>query len=378
MKPRRVLSRLKPAGYAAMAYSKIALDRAGLLPARPPVGIVIERADWAIRWWGTFIAEEANRLAPGTAHTTSDPSALTSGIVEFGSQYQWVDWSPFLSKRCRFVTTFFHGKPEDGPKIANHIDAFMRSVPLLDRVVASATLVRDRLLQWGVPPEKLCVIPIGCETSRFVAPTTQQRDAVRERFGIRPNELVIGSFQKDGDGWGSGDVPKLIKGPDVFLAAIERLMKDHPVFVLLSGPARGYVRNGLERLGVRYAHDYVASRDELAMLYHALDLYMVTSREEGGPMALMESMASAVPVVSTKVGMAPDLLVDGESGALVEVGDVDGMVRRANEILSLSPVRLATMKSAARDSVKVADWSLVARRHIEEVWKPLMMSGAPR
>lgn len=370
MNARAVLSRLKPIGYAATAYGRRALAGAGLGPARPPVGLVIERADWAIRWWGTFIAEEANKLVPGTAWVTTDPAELTSGVVEFGSQYQWVQWGHHLSPRCRFVTTFFHGKPEDGPQVARHIDAFLTAVPRLSKIVASATLVRDRLTRWGVPPEKIVVVPIGCETGRFLPPSQEQRQKARKRFGICPGEVVVGSFQKDGDGWGSGDVPKLIKGPDLFLEAVARLAKDLPIFVLLGGPARGYVRAGLERLGIRHAHHYAPDRDELAKLYHPLDLYLVTSREEGGPMALMESMASGVPVVSTRVGMAPDLITDGISGALVEVADVDAIAARARDLLAL-PDGAAALKAAARDAVKATDWSVIARQHIEHVWRPL-------
>lgn len=366
-----LISRLKAAGYAASAFGRRALAGAGLAPARPPVGIVIERADWAIRWWGTFTAEAANRIAPGTAWTTTDPAALTSGVVEFGSQYQWVAWGRFLSPRCRFVTTFFHGKPEDGPEVAAHIARFLETVPRLDRIVASASLVRERLLSWGVPAGKIVQIPIGCETDRFLPPTAEQRREARARFGIRDREIVIGSFQKDGVGWGDGAEPKPVKGPDVFIAAVARLAKDLPVFVLLSGPARGYVKSGLARLGVRFAHDYAADRDALARLYHALDLYLVTSREEGGPMALMESMASGVPVVSTRVGMAPDLIRDGETGALVAVDDVEAIATRARELLAL-PAHAAALKVAAREAVKVADWSVVGRRHLEEVWRPLM------
>ncbi len=367
---RAIVSRLKPAGYAATAFGHRALARAGLSRNRPPVGIVIERADWAIRWWGTFTAEEANRIEPGMAQVTTDPACLTSGIVQFGSQYHWVAWRRFLSPRCKFVTTFFHGKPEDGPEVARHIDAFLKSVPKLDRIVASASLARDRLLRWGVPGDKISLIPIGCETSRFVPPTPAERDAQRVRFGIAPHEVVIGSFQKDGEGWGEGDVPKPIKGPDVFLAAVERLAKRNPIFVLLSGPARGYVKRGLETLNVRYAHDYAQDRDALARLYHALDLYLITSREEGGPMALMESMASGVPVVSTRVGMAPDLIADGVTGALVDVDDIDALVRRAEAMLE-APDK-TVMTAAARNAVQATDWSVVARRHIDDVWRPLL------
>ena len=375
MKVRSVLSRFKPAAYAATALGYRALAGLGLSRRRPPVGIVIEPADWAIRWWGTFVAEEANRVAPQIARVTTMPAALVSGVVEFGSQYQWVEWGRFLSPKCRFVTTFFHGKPEDGPQVARHIEAFVASVPRLDRIVASASIVRDRLLSWGVPASKISLIPIGCETGRFLPPRADERAAARKRFGIAQHEIVVGSFQKDGEGWGEGNVPKLIKGPDIFLAAVERLNKDLPIFVLLSGPARGYVKRGLEKIGVRYAHDYAPDRTALAKLYHALDLYLVTSREEGGPMALMESMASGVPVVSTRVGMAPDLIVDGVSGAMVESGDVTAIVERAQQLLVL-PDHGAALRRAARDAVKVADWSVIGRRHVEEVWRPLLAGRA--
>jgi glycosyltransferase involved in cell wall biosynthesis len=365
---------LKSAGYAATALGHRAFARIGLAPARPPVGIVIERADWAIRWWGTFTAEAANEVAPGTAWVTTDPAALTSGIIEFGSQYQWVAWGRFLSPRCRFITTFFHGKPEDGPDVAEHIRQFLDTVPRLDRIVASAGLVQQRLLSWGVPAAKIVHIPIGCETARFLPPSAEERRVARARFGIRDDETVVGSFQKDGVGWGDGMEPKLIKGPDVFLAAVERIARERPIFVLLSGPARGYVKSGLEQRGIRYAHDYAPDRDALAKLYHALDLYLVTSREEGGPMALMESMSSGVPVVSTRVGMAPDLIRDGVSGALVDVDDVDALARRASGLLALQD-GAAALRAAAREDVKVADWSVVGRRHLHEVWQPLMNGG---
>jgi glycosyltransferase involved in cell wall biosynthesis len=370
---RRLLYRAKPLAMAGEAWLRRAEAAAGLGPHLPPVGIAIEKADWAIRWYGTFIAEEANRLAPGTAWVTTSPALLTSGIVEFGSQYQWVQWAPYLSPRCRFVSTFFHGKPEDGPDVARHIDAFMKLMPRIDRVVCSATLVRDRLLSWGAPAEKLVHIPIGCETGRFRPATSADRLVARQRFNIPPGKVVVGSFQKDGEGWGEGLVPKLIKGPDVFVETIARLKPHLDLFVLLTGPARGYVKAGLEKLGVPYAHHYAEDRDDLALCYHALDLYLVTSREEGGPMALMESMSSHVPVVSTPVGMAPDLIIDGQTGGLVGAPDPDAIAARALALIE-SPETVNRITRAAREAVAVADWSVVGRRHLDEVWRPLMAS----
>lgn len=344
----------------------------GLLARRPPVGFVIERADWAIRWYGEFIAAAANAVQPGTAWVTTNAAlAATAPIVSFGSQYQWLEWMPHLPRECRKVTTFLHGKPEDGPSVAAHIGRFLDAMRRVDRVVCSASLVRDRLVAWGAPGEKLVVIPIGCETDRFVPANAERRVAARARFGVPPDAIVIGSFQKDGEGWGDGMVPKRIKGPDAFVAAAKALAKDLPVFVLLTGPARGYVKRALDEAGIRYAHHYAVDRDDLARCYDALDLYLICSREEGGPMALMESMGSHVPVVSTRVGMSPDLIEDGVSGALVDIDDIEGLVARARAILAL-PDGAAALKAAARERVMVADWSVVGRRYLNEVWLPLL------
>lgn len=362
---------LKPSGRRALSLLHRSAATFGIGAGRPPVGFVIERADWAIRWYGTFIAEVVNKIAPDTAWVTTNPAAVTRGVVSFGSQYQWLDWAPHVSGRCRTVSTFFHGKPQDGPAVARHIDSFLAALPKLDRVVCSAGLVRDRLVQWGAPREKLTVIPIGCETDRFLPATQAQRLEARRRFGVPDGAVVVGSFQKDGEGWGEGMVPKLIKGPDAFVEAMRRLARDLPVFVLITGPARGYVKRGLEANGIPYAHHYAADREDLALCYRALDLYLISSREEGGPMALMESMSSHVPVVSTRVGMAPDLIEDGVSGALVEVDDIEALVARARALLA-APDGGVALKLAARKAVAVADWRVVGQRYLDEVWRPLI------
>ncbi len=338
-----------------------------------PVRFVIENADWAIRWVGEHVRDEIEAIAPGTITTTSAPQRLAQRVVHFGSQYMWLDWGHHMPRANRFVVSYFHGKREDGPGVSRHIDAFLESVPRLDRIVTGAGLVEQRLLSWGVPREQLVRIPIGVDTMLFRPPTTEQRHAARSSLGIPDHAVAVGSFQKDGVGWGGGMEPKLIKGPDVFLKAIERLKRDTPVVVLLTGPARGFVKQGLDRLGVPFVHRYVRDHSELVECYHALDLYFVTSREEGGPMGLMESMASGVPVVSTAVGMAPDLIIDGETGGLVEPEESAKIAEKALQLLSLNKDASAKLRSRAQRAVKVCDWSIVGRRHLEEVYRPLLV-----
>ena len=348
------------------------LDSLGVAgPAVPPVAFVIEKADWAIRWVGEHVCAGIEREAPGTAAVTVHPERQVRRVVHFGSQYMWLMWGAAMSRSNRFVVSFFHGKREDGADVARHIDAFLASVPRLSRIVTAASLVERRLAEWGVPVEKVVRIPIGVDTQLFAPPSDHERMAARARFGVPPGSIVIGSFQKDGVGWGAGMEPKLIKGPDVFLAVVEQLAKEIPVFVLLTGPARGYVRRGVERLGIPHAHVYVTEHRDLVPCYHALDLYLVTSREEGGPMGLMESMASGVPVVSTAVGMAPDLIEDGVTGGLATADDVPALVQKSLALLH-NPDGAVSLRARAREKVAVCDWRVVAHEHLEKVYRPLL------
>ena len=64
-----------------------------------------------------------------------------------------------------------------------------------------------------------------------------------------------------------------------------------------------------------------------------MDLYLVTSRVEGGPKAILEAMAAGIPTVSTKVGMTPDIIKEGYNGLLADVKDVEALSDKASKII---------------------------------------------
>jgi glycosyltransferase involved in cell wall biosynthesis len=234
-------------------------------------------------------------------------------------------------------------------------------------------LVENRLLEWGVPREKLVRIPIGVDTKTFAPPTSEQRKVARLRFGIPDDVIVVGSFQKDGEGWDDGMEPKLIKGPDIFVESMMAMKSEGiPVFVFLTGPARGYVKKGLERAGIPFVHTFARHHVDLVHCYHSLDLYLVSSREEGGPMGLMEGMASGVPVITTPVGMGPDLIIDGVNGGLISGFSGAELGYKAAQLISLPSEDLKRIKQSAELAVKVADWAVVGRSHWELVYRDLV------
>jgi len=108
------------------------------------------------------------------------------------------------------------------------------------------------------------------------------------------------------------------------------------------------------------------SRQELAAAYHALDLYLVTSRQEGGPKAVLESMAAGVPLVSTRVGQAQDLVEDGANGMLVDVDDVDALTERS-ALLHDDPGLGATLRAAGRRTAEA-----FALERLDGRWRALL------
>jgi glycosyltransferase involved in cell wall biosynthesis len=141
----------------------------------------------------------------------------------------------------------------------------------------------------------------------------QPRDQARAALGFDNEAYLIGSFQRDTEGRDLVS-PKLEKGPDRFCDAVIELAKTRPVEVVLSGWRRQYVMRRLDEAHVKFRLFEKVSLPVMAQLYSALDLYIVSSRYEGGPQALLECAVMGVPIVSTPVGMANMLLAPESIG----------------------------------------------------------------
>jgi glycosyltransferase involved in cell wall biosynthesis len=231
---------------------------------------------------------------------------------------------------------YFHGRPGTigYPEFDLAYERLRRNPERVARIQVTHDEMRDLVLESGVDPERVFKIRLGVDPDRFTRVDAESRRDVRQRLGVPASAFVVGSFQKDGVGLGEGFEPKLIKGPDVLLATLEQAAATIPdLFVLLTGLARGYVRAGLEQLGIPYRHVLFATHEELAHAYHALDAYVVTARQEGGPKGPLEAMATGVPVVTTRVGQTQEIVEDGRNGLLADVEDADAL---AHGLLRLS------------------------------------------
>lgn len=138
-----------------------------------------------------------------------------------------------------------------------------------------------------------------------------ERLDARARLGIKAHEYVIGSFQRDTEG---RDLisPKLEKGPDIFCDVVTRINKVTPVTVLLGGWRREYVVGRLREAGVSHTLMQLPPQEVVRDMYAACDFYLCTSRVEGGPQCILEAAAMRVPIFSTPVGIARDVLHESQ------------------------------------------------------------------
>ncbi|GIK40759.1 MAG: hypothetical protein BroJett011_45920 [Chloroflexota bacterium] len=337
------------------------------------VYFVTEETDWVIRREGEYIIQQARQSFPNIACIlTTEYTGLEQQLIHFGSLWTFIGGGYQVHKTNRVVVTIFHGdKFGTDPNLRQGIITFCQHLKKIDTVVTASSIMHQRLLTWGVPADKIKVIPLGADLSIFRLPSPEQHHTQRQRLGIPEKSICIGSFQKDGNGWAEGLEPKLIKGPDIFVETVRKLADRYPIFVLLTGPARGYMKRNLEEAGIPYRHEYVQHPNQLASYYHCLDLYLITSREEGGPKALLECMATGVPLVSTHVGMAPDIIVNDVNGFLVDVENINALVTSAVELIENSTLREAFIK-AALQTVRAYHTPELAKRYCEQVYRPLL------
>jgi glycosyltransferase involved in cell wall biosynthesis len=337
------------------------------------IGFVTDSRNWVTFHVGRYISEGLETKYH--FEFVTDPGQYRDSLLHFTAQFGYFKNPGAIHPSNRIVANWWHGTYDAllwDSELKRALDNLAFCVERASKVVVTNSKVQRFLIESTGLPEKIVKIPLGVELARFHPPSgAAERQAFRKQFGIPDQAVCIGSFQKDGKGWGEGEIPKLIKGPDVFLAVVSQISEAVPVFVLLTGPARGYVKQGLAQRGIPFRHFFFEDYYEVADCYKAIDLYLITSRDEGGPQGLLESMASGVPVISTSVGMSCDLIQTGETGILVDVDDVDGLTQGALEAIRNGALA-DRIRTQALQLIEHYDWSQIARLYDQEVYTPLL------
>ncbi len=154
--------------------------------------------------------------------------------------------------------------------------------------------------------KKIVSIPFWINENIFFSIDDKTR--LRSKYSLPKESLIIGSFQRDTEGKDLKS-PKLIKGPDQFVKIAKSFSeKNNNLLVLLAGYRRQYLIKNLEQENINYRYIEMVDFEILNELYNCLDLYIVSSRIEGGPQAILECAITKTPIISTDVGVASEIL----------------------------------------------------------------------
>lgn len=214
-----------------------------------------------------------------------------------------------------------------------------------DEVIAVSGVVADSIgrARFGAQPP-VTIVHHGTDLRRIVSYTPEQRVEQRERLGLHPDARIVGSV--------GNFTPK--KNQDMLLRALARTNDIHLVLVG-SGPLEDELRATVERLALTDRVTFLGSRDDVLEILPLFDVFALSSRFEGFPIALVEAMATSLPCVTTGAGGIAEIVVDEESGLLVPDDDDEAMA--AALVRALDPAQARALARGARQAASTLDLS---------------------
>ncbi|MBW2261919.1 MAG: glycosyltransferase [Deltaproteobacteria bacterium] len=183
--------------------------------------------------------------------------------------------------------------------------------------------VQDELAKIGV--DNTILTPLGVDTEKF--------DPVRRQEGIRR-------------GWNVGEHDRVLlhagrlsveKGTNVVLGAAERLLEDPRVHIVIAG--RGGMEAQVEDLAAGHDHvhymGYVSDPEQLGAIFASCDAYLGTGPYETFGLAILEAMASGLPVIAADEGAGAELAANSAAGLLFEAGDAVSLVAETRKLIAM-------------------------------------------
>jgi glycosyltransferase involved in cell wall biosynthesis len=269
-------------------------------------------------------------------------------LVHFVCPYASRQWLPRFRDKVPCVTSHHH--VTDWEAVSHNLEG--------DAIVVGSPEWAEDLRARRADMSRVFCVPYGVDADSFRPPNESDRMSVRARLRIPESATVVGFFGKNS----SNDDDR--KGIDVFTEAIVNLRQELPALsVLIVGPGWKDLIGSLRASGVHCVwRPFVTDQNELARLYHALDFYWVTARIEGGPVTLLEAMSSEICCLTTPVGLAREIVSDGENALLVPFNDVRSFVDRTLSLAGDSEERARLGKAARRTILETMHVGITSQR----------------
>lgn len=248
------------------------------------------------------------RLRPDIIHIHGAPA-----------EAYWLAASRFLRQRPRIILT----RHEHRRRLFSYpgFRLFDRIISKrADRIIAVSDAVRRTdLSRFPAVADKFVTIHHGIKQDFAVSASA--RDAIRSEFGVTGDTILIGTVAQH--------IKE--KSLDTLLRAFATLRDDVAakqwlkLMLIGRGPLTAELKQLAEELGLADDVIWIPFREDMGAIMSAFDIFVLSSREEGFGIVLIEAMASALPVVACRIDAIPEIVVDGETGLIVPPEDSGAM-----------------------------------------------------
>jgi len=231
------------------------------------------------------------------------------------------------------------------------------------RVIAVSEAVREDVIQYDrVGPSKVLVIRNGVDTELFSPAGTS--DGIRKELGLGENDTVIGF------------VGRLVpaKGLAHLISAFADVRKeiDHVKLLIVGrGALLGSLQDMAAEKGLQGDIIFAGERSDIPGVLSSIDIFAMSSEEEGLPNALLEAMSAARPSVVTTAGGMKEVVQDGVTGLIVPVGDPAALARAMKRLIIDKELSRA-MGMAAREYIEKNFSILATARVWENLYRELL------
>jgi glycosyltransferase involved in cell wall biosynthesis len=209
-----------------------------------------------------------------------------------------------------------------------------------------------------------CPVIANCIPTDFYARPQTSRREWRAKEGFKENEILFACVARF--------APQ--KNHALLLKAFAQGPSSDPrahLVLVGDGDLRRELEEQARSLGVAGKVHFLGVRSDIPDVLGAMDVFVLSSDYEGNPLSVLEAMASGLPIVGTAVGGVPKLFENGNEGFLVQAGDLEGLAKTMEFLLSYQGVREPMGAAAARRAREKFDVSTMVRAY-EKVYEDLL------
>jgi glycosyltransferase involved in cell wall biosynthesis len=233
-----------------------------------------------------------------------------------------------------------HGILEKMPRWRQRMHTWMINSGIASCLVVVTEQLRHQALAEGIHARRIVTIPNGIKLPDLKTDHTAE---LRKDLGIRSRDIFLLS------------VGRLThqKAHSVLIQAMSTIIAQHPETILCiagDGPLRQQLSDEIGASGLDDHVKLLGERDDIAQLMAAADIFILPSRSEGLPIAILEAMGAGRAVIATRTGGIDDVLEDGSNGLLVPADDPVELARAISRFID-DPAARSKMGEAARQSV---------------------------